>query len=59
MNKFFANAFTCVLIGVLSLLAIAQDAKGKHWIGTWATAPQPPEPGQELPQSNLAAYRAH
>ena len=45
MNKFFANAFTCVLIGVLSLLAIAQDAKGKHWIGTWATAPQPPEPG--------------
>jgi hypothetical protein len=45
MNKFFANAFTCVLIGVLSLVAIAQDAKDKHWIGTWATAPQPPEPG--------------
>jgi lysophospholipase L1-like esterase len=45
MNKFFANAFMCVLFGVLSLPAIAQDAKGKHWIGTWATAPQPPEPG--------------
>src|SRR4029077_6881687 len=45
MNKFFANAFMCDLIGVLSSLAIAQDAKGKHWLGMWARAPQPPEPG--------------
>lgn len=35
----------CVLIGLLSLLAMAQESKGKQWIGTWATAPQPPEPG--------------
>jgi hypothetical protein len=45
MNRFFANTFRCVLIGLLSLLAMAQDPKGKQWIGTWATAPQPPEPG--------------
>ena len=46
MNRLFTNAFTCVLIGLLSLLAIAQDSKGKQWIGTWATAPQPPMPGR-------------
>jgi hypothetical protein len=45
MNRLFANSFTCVLIGLLSLLATAQNPSGKQWIGTWATAPQPPEPG--------------
>src|SRR6202030_2712345 len=45
MNRLFANSFTCILIGVLSLLATAQSSSGKQWIGTWATAPQPPEPG--------------
>src|SRR5260370_40932772 len=43
MNRLFA---TCVLIGLLSLLATAQNSSGKQWIGTWATAPQPPEPGR-------------
>src|SRR6478752_3585211 len=46
MNRLFANTFTCVLIGLLSLLATAQNPSSKQWIGTWATAPQPPEPGQ-------------
>ena len=45
MNRLFANSFTCVLIGLLSLLATTQNPNGKQWIGTWATAPQPPEPG--------------
>ncbi len=45
MNRLFANSFTCVLIGLLSLLSTAQNPSGKQWIGTWATAPQPPEPG--------------
>ena len=45
MNRLFANAFTGVFIGFLSLLAMAQDPKGKQWIRTWAAAPQPPEPG--------------
>ena len=45
MNGLFTNSFTCVLLGLLSLLAIAQNPSGKQWIGTWATAPQPPEPG--------------
>ena len=45
MNRLFANSFTRVLIGLLSLLAAAQNPSGKQWIGTWATAPQPPEPG--------------
>ena len=44
MNRWFVNSFTCVLIG-LSLLAMAQNPSGKQWIETWATAPQPPEPG--------------
>lgn len=45
MNKLFANTLTCGLIGLLSMLAISQDPNGKQWIGTWATAPQPPMPG--------------
>lgn len=45
MNRFFAKSFTCVLIVLSSLLATAQNRGGKHWIGTWATAPQSPEPG--------------
>src|SRR6266576_1520605 len=45
MNRLFANSFTYVLIGLLSLLATAQNPSGKQWIGTWATAPQRPEPG--------------
>ena len=46
MNRLLANACRCVLLGLLSLLAPAQNPSGKQWIGTWATAPQPPEPGQ-------------
>jgi len=46
MNRFLTAAFTWILVGLLSLLAMAQDSKGRQWIGTWATAPQPPEPGQ-------------
>jgi lysophospholipase L1-like esterase len=45
MNRLFAQSFMCVLIALSSLLATAQNRGGKHWIGTWATAPQPPEPG--------------
>ena len=44
MNRPFARSFMCILIALLSLLATAQNRSGKHWIGTWATAPQPPEP---------------
>jgi lysophospholipase L1-like esterase len=46
MNRLFASSFTCVLIGLMSLLSVAQNPSDKKWIGTWATAPQPPEPGQ-------------
>jgi lysophospholipase L1-like esterase len=45
MNRLVANTMTCALIGLLSMLAIAQDPSGKQWIGTWATAPQPASPG--------------
>lgn len=45
MSTLLANAVTCGLIGLLSMLALAQDPDGNQWIGTWATAPQPPEPG--------------
>jgi lysophospholipase L1-like esterase len=45
MNRLLANACRCVLLGLLSVLAPAQNLSGKQWIGTWATAPQPPEPG--------------
>ena len=45
MNRWFANSVRCVLIGMLSALATAQNPAGKGWIGTWATAPQPPQPG--------------
>jgi lysophospholipase L1-like esterase len=43
MNRLFANI---VFVGLLSVLAIAQNPGGKKWIGTWATAPQPPQPGR-------------
>jgi lysophospholipase L1-like esterase len=29
----------------MSMLGIAQNPNSKQWIGTWATAPQPPTPG--------------
>ncbi len=45
MNRLVANTMTCAVIGLLSMLAMAQDPNGKRWIGTWATAPQPPAPG--------------
>src|SRR6516165_6393697 len=45
MNRLFTNSISGILIGMLSLLATAQSPTGKQWIGTWATAPQPPEPG--------------
>jgi lysophospholipase L1-like esterase len=43
MNKLFANI---VFVGLLSVLAMAQNPSGKKWIGTWATAPQPSQPGR-------------
>lgn len=45
MSRLLARTVTFGLIGLLSVLAMAQDPGGKHWIGTWATAPQPPAPG--------------
>jgi lysophospholipase L1-like esterase len=45
MNRPLVNTLTCGLIGLLSMLAMAQNPTGKRWIGTWATAPQPPLPG--------------
>ena len=32
--------------------AVASGAEGKHWIGTWATAAQPPMPGTPLSFKN-------
>ncbi|HZQ22792.1 MAG TPA: SGNH/GDSL hydrolase family protein [Terriglobales bacterium] len=46
MNRRLANTLTCVLIGLLCTLALPQDTNGKHWIGTWAAAPQPAAPGR-------------
>jgi lysophospholipase L1-like esterase len=45
MKRLSAHILTCGLIGLLSMLAMAQNTNGKQWIGTWATAPQPPTPG--------------
>ena len=45
MKRLFAHILTCGLVGLLSMLAMAQNTNGKQWIGTWATAPQPPTPG--------------
>ncbi|HEY6927405.1 MAG TPA: SGNH/GDSL hydrolase family protein, partial [Steroidobacteraceae bacterium] len=45
MNRQLVNTLTCALIGLLSMLAMAENPTGKRWIGTWATAPQPPMPG--------------
>src|SRR3974390_2896789 len=45
MNRRFANTLTSGLFGLLSMLALAQKTYGQQWIGTWATAPQPPMPG--------------
>ena len=45
MNRLFANALASGLVGLLSVLAMAQSPGGKRWIGTWGTAPQPPMPG--------------
>src|SRR5438477_8121422 len=44
MNRLVANTIACFLVGLLSMLAMAHPS-AKQWIGTWATAPQPPEPG--------------
>jgi lysophospholipase L1-like esterase len=44
MSRVVANTVTCALIGLLSMLAMAQNPNGRRWIGTWATAPQPPIP---------------
>jgi lysophospholipase L1-like esterase len=46
MNRLVANTVSCAVIGLLSVLAMAQDRNDKQWIGTWATAPQPPMPGR-------------
>jgi len=45
MYKLFANTLTYSLFGLLSMLSVAQNPSGQRWIGTWATAPQPPMPG--------------
>ncbi len=45
MNRLVAKTVTCGLIGLLSITAMAHGANHKQWIGTWATAPQPPSPG--------------
>src|SRR5690242_6656817 len=45
MRRLFAISFTCMLIAMSSLLLTGQHRNGKQWIGTWATAPQAPEPG--------------
>ena len=51
MNRLVANIVSCAVIGLLSVPAIAQD-NDKQWIGTWATAPQPPIPGGLLSLRN-------
>ncbi len=45
MNRLVAKAVTCGLIGLLCITAMAQNASGRLWIGTWAAAPQPSSPG--------------
>ncbi len=45
VKRLFKHVLTCGFIGLLSLLAPAQNTSGKQWIGTWAAAPQPPSPG--------------
>jgi lysophospholipase L1-like esterase len=45
MNTLVVRALTGILVGLLPILVMAQDTTGKHWIGTWAAAPQPPMPG--------------
>lgn len=61
MNKAFANAFTCVLIALLSLLAMAQTHGSKQW--DWSLGNGSAASGartyQELPKPDSAAYRAH
>lgn len=42
MNKSLVNTLTCGLIGLLSMLAMAQNPTSKRWIGTWAMAPCSP-----------------
>ncbi len=46
MNRSVANAVSSAVIGLLSMLATAQNINDKEWIGTWATAPQQPMPGR-------------
>jgi len=45
MKRRFANTLACSFLGLLSIFAMAQNPTGARWIGTWATAPQPPMPG--------------
>jgi len=45
VRRWFVTIVSCSLIGLLSLPAAARNPNGKQWIGTWATAPQPPMPG--------------
>ena len=45
MNRVFCRKTIAYgLIGLLTVVALAQDGAEKHWIGTWAAAPQPPTP---------------
>lgn len=46
MNRLFTNTVLYCFMALLSTLAAAQHRDGKHWIGTWAAAPQPPQPNR-------------
>jgi len=52
MNRLVASTVSCAVVGLLSMLSMAQDVNHKKWIGTWATAPQPPMPGRVLSLRN-------
>ena len=46
MNRLLTNTLLYCLMALLSALAMAQHPGGTRWIGTWATAPQAPQPGR-------------
>jgi lysophospholipase L1-like esterase len=46
MNGLFSKMLAWGLVGLLSIVAVAQDSTDKPWIGTWAAAPQAATPGR-------------
>lgn len=50
-NNFYALA--CALIALHPGVTNAQTAKGEHWVGTWATSVQIPEPQNSLLPSDM------